>query len=278
MLWSTGGASPGEGDAAGPLAGVEVERGAPRPQAILRAAEGLEARGAEIVELFVEVRSPRGTVVMPIHMRHGGREALVEVETRPWEPEVVAEALQKAAAVRASDRAETELGVVGAYPVPDEVAFLFKNSPAAVLQLDLLPGDLRDPVSLAELFRESASARWGVDLDYGLESLPLAEELLLAALEGEAGSAHLTDRLVFGLGYYVGEIVRRNAGVAGSWRAGSGWGEGFVLELGGFDLDPVGKARAFLKGGPEDSVAFFARYALREIEGSPEAGEPPGGP
>ncbi len=256
-----------------PFREIEVDRDAPRPQAILRTAERLEAHGAEVVELFVEVRSARGTVVMPVHLRHDDREYLIEVETRPWEPDVIAEALRKAAAVRVSEWAGVELVVLGAYPIPEEVAFLFGDSPAAVLQLDLMPGDLESPESFAELFRESASARWGVDLDYGLESLPLTEELLLAALENGSGPAHVTERLVFGLGYYVGEVIRACAPVPGAWRESRDWGEGSVLEVGDFELDPVGKARAFLSCGAEDSVTFFAHYALQEIEGSPAAGE-----
>ncbi len=37
-------------------------------------------------------------------------------------------------------------------------------------------------------------------------------------------------------------------------------------------IDPVGKARAFLEGGPDDSVAFYAGYVLEELAGAtPEA-------
>ena len=46
-----------------------------------------------------------------------------------------------------------------------------------------------------------------------------------------------------------------------------------MVEVRGFALDPVGKARAFLNEGPEESLAFYADYVLKVIEeeGPPEA-------
>jgi hypothetical protein len=41
--------------------------------------------------------------------------------------------------------------------------------------------------------------------------------------------------------------------------------------VGDFALDPVGKARAFLNEGPEESLAFYATYVLDLLH----EGEPP---
>jgi hypothetical protein len=48
---------------------IRIECDAPRPATILRVAGELEARGGTIVELFKEIESPLGKVVMPIHFR-----------------------------------------------------------------------------------------------------------------------------------------------------------------------------------------------------------------
>ena len=40
-----------------------------------------------------------------------------------------------------------------------------------------------------------------------------------------------------------------------------------MVELEGFVLDPIGKSRAFLREGQEDSVAFYADYVLEQLNG-----------
>jgi hypothetical protein len=104
-----------------------------------------------------------------------------------------------------------------------------------------------------------------VDLDYETGYLPLVEELLMAALD--EGEAPILDALVYALGCFLGETIRRNAPSSSSWRTDEDWGEGVVIDLDGLVLDPVGKSRAFLREGPEDSVAFYAGYILEELNG-----------
>lgn len=251
---------------------IEVERGAPRPATILKVADELESRGGEVMELFKEVASPVGQAVFPIHLRQGGREFFVEVETGPWEPQVVESLLGRASVLRASEKEDAELRILSAYPAPKEVEFLIGRSPAALLQLDLISGGLDRPEEFAELFRRSASRRWGTELDYSVEYLPLTEELLEAAFDGHEGGERprVLDRLVEGLGCFLGEIVRRSEGSpVGRWTASGEWGdEGAVLEIGDFVLDPIGKARAFMTEGAGDSISFYARFALEEIRKS----------
>jgi hypothetical protein len=259
---------------------IVVERDAPRPATILRVASDLEARGGRILELFKEVRSPRGQAVIPIHVEHGGQEFLVEVETRPWDRETVERALQALAVVRDApelERVETGVELLSAYPVPPGVASLFGSSPAALLQADLVGRTDVVPETAAETFREAANRRWHVELDYSPESLPLAEELLLATLEGEGDedAPVVLDALVEGLGFYLGEVIRRSAAAEGSWQAPEGWSdERAVLEFEAFTLDPIGNARAFLQEGPEESIAFFARFALEEVEAAEGTSSP----
>jgi hypothetical protein len=69
------------------------------------------------------------------------------------------------------------------------------------------------------------------------------------------------------VGCFLGETIRRTAGLSSSWRADEEWGEGQVIELEGFTLDPIGKSRALLHEGPEDSVAFYADYVLEQLNG-----------
>lgn len=261
---------------------IEIERDAPRPPTILRVADRLEERGGEILELFKEVRSPRGQAVFPIHVRQDGREFFVEVETGPWGPEMVEQALNTACVLRASEHADADLEIMSAYPVPREVDFLSGRSPAALLQLDLLEGSLQSPEDFAETFRVVAGRHWGVDLHYDTDSLLLSEELLIALLNTDATdhSGELSgepverplviDALVEGLGCYLGEVIRRNTRASNSWQPAGSWGEGAVLEFEQFKADPIGKARAFLYEGPEDSIAFYARYVLDQLS---EAGE-----
>ncbi len=268
MFWISGGEIPDE--AAEPEGGrtgpIEIERDAPRPATILRVASELEERGGEIQELFKEIQCSWGQVVLPIHLLDGGRSRFIEVETEPWDPRAVEEAINKAAVLRNSEHAEAGLEILSAYPVPREVEFFFARTPAALIQLDLVRVSPADPEGSAALFREVASRHWGVDLAYETGYLPLVEELLMAALDEEE-TPPILDALVIGLGCFVGETIRRNAGVSGSWRTDEDWGEGPVVELDGLVLDPIGKARAFLREGQEDSVAFYADYVLEQLDG-----------
>jgi hypothetical protein len=153
--------------------------------------------------------------------------------------------------------------------VPPEVEFYFGTSPAALLQLDLARLKPERPEACAGRFREVGSNHWGVDLDYDPGYLPLVEELLMAALEGDEAhnSPPLSDGFVAGLGCFLGEIIRRNVSPPGVWRQPAEWGEGPIVEIGDFVLDPVGKARAFLEYGPEESLAFYAEYVLQQWDG-----------
>jgi hypothetical protein len=255
---------------------ILVQRDAQRPATILRVAGEYEERGAKILELFKEVRSAHGrTAVVPIHLlSRDGQESFVEVATRPWSPESVEASLHSAAVLRDSEHAAAEVELLSAYPVPLEVEFFYGRSAAALLQLDLLRGTLEEPEEFAEIFREAAGRRWGVDLAYEAECLPLAEELLMAALDADEETGDLPpilNALAEGLGCFVGETIRREAPVPGSWREGGGWGDDVVLELGDFALDPVGKAHAFLHEGPEDSVAFYAEFVLDELRAAQSA-------
>ncbi|HEY0127564.1 MAG TPA: hypothetical protein VGB40_00215, partial [Rubrobacteraceae bacterium] len=121
------------------------------------------------------------------------------------------------------------------------------------------------PEEAATLFREAAGNHWGVDLEYEPEYLPLVEELLMSALD-ENEAPPILDALVVGLGCFVGETIRRNAGSPGTWRPGEDWGEGPVVEVGWLVLDPIGKSRAFLLEGAKDSVAFYADYVLEQLK------------
>ena len=272
MFWRSGKTTGERGEEVRPEATgpILIEPDAARPATILRVAGELEQRGGEIVELFKEIRSPNGQIVLPIHLLSEGRDVFVEVETRPWNEPVVEETLDKAVVLRASDHAGAGFEILSAYPVPREVVFLSGLTPAAVLQLDLLPVNLERPADSARLFCEAASRHWDVDLGFETGYLPLVEQLLIAVLEGEDG-APVLDVLVGGLGCFVGETIRHNAGgESASWLPPEDWSEGPVLEIRGLALDPVGKARAFLEKGPEDSVAFYADYVLEELARSSE--------
>jgi hypothetical protein len=274
MFWNSGGETPEEGVDDGEVrtGPIEIERDAPRPATILKVASTLEERGGEIRELFKEIRCPWGQVVLPIHLREGGEDFFVEVETGPWDDQAVEEAINMAAVLRNSEHAAAGLDILSAYPVPREVEFFFGRSPAALLQLALFRISADDPEGSAALFRGVASRHWGVDLDYETGYLPLVEELLMAALD-EEDDPPILDALVAGLGCFVGETIRRSTDPPlGSWRTDEDWGEGPVIEARGFVLDPVGKARAFLREGPEDSVAFYAAYVLEQLGDHP-AGE-----
>jgi hypothetical protein len=46
-----------------------------------------------------------------------------------------------------------------------------------------------------------------------------------------------------------------------------------VLEFAdGLVADPIGKARAFLQNGADDSVAFYVAYAIKELDGREQTG------
>jgi len=253
---------------------IRIERDAPRPAMILRVAGELEARGGTIVELFKEIESPLGRVVMPIHFRQDDRDFLVEVATEPWNYRRSREAVDRAAIVRSSEHAEAGLEILSGYPVPREVEFFFGRSPAALLQLDLARLTPDMPEVAAGVFREVASNHWGVDLDYEPGYLPLVEELLIAVLEAdeEESIPPLSDGLVAGLGCFLGETIRRNVEPPGACRPPEKWGEGPVIEVKDFVLDPVGKARAFLQYGPQESMTFYVEYTLEQLGSEPEDG------
>ena len=271
MFWSSGGETPEEVEE-GSTDPIEIELDAPRPVTIVRVASELEERGADIQELFKEIQCPWGQAVLPIHLLQGEQDFFIEVETGPWDRRVVEEAINKAAVLRHSEHAGAGLEVLSAYPVPEEVGFFFGRAPAALLQLALVRVSLDDPEGSAALFRDVARLQWGVDLDYETGYLPLVEELLMAALNEEENPPIL-DTLVYGLGCFLGETIRRSAGLPSSWRMDEDWGEGAVIELGGLVLDPIGKSRAFLREGPEDSVAFYADFILEQLKSSSPAAE-----
>ncbi|CAA9405689.1 MAG: hypothetical protein AVDCRST_MAG03-1508 [uncultured Rubrobacteraceae bacterium] len=248
----------------GPRGPIRIEPDAPRPAAILKVAGELEERGGEILELFKEIASPLGRAVLPIHLLKDEETFFVEVATEPWDERRELEVAGRIAALRNSEDAEARVELLSAYPVPDELRFLCERSPAALLQLDLLRVRLDRPEEAAGTFREVASRHWGVDLDFEPDYLPLVEDLLMAALadEDHDGPTPVTEGLVSGVGSFLGEIIRRNAGFGAAWRPPENWGEGPVVEAKGFALDPVGKARAFLHEGPEESLSFYATYVL----------------
>ncbi|CAA9433450.1 hypothetical protein AVDCRST_MAG82-2285 [uncultured Rubrobacteraceae bacterium] len=277
MFWRGGQETPEEGleqAREAPTGPIQIERDAPRPATILRVAGELEERGGTILELFKEIESPLGVVVMPIHFRQDDEDFFVEVATGPWNGRRSNEAVDRAAIVRSSEYADAGLEILSGYPVPSQVEFFFGRSPAALLQLDLarLTPDL--PEVAAGLFREVGSSHWGVDLDYEPGYLPLVEELIIAVLDADEanGPPPLSDGLVAGLGCFLGETIRRNVSPPGAWRPPEEWGEGPVIEIEGFVLDPIGKARAFLERGPEESLTFYAEYTLQQFDGESDNG------
>jgi ATP-binding cassette subfamily B protein len=141
--------------------------------------------------------------------------------------------------------------------------------PAALFELDLDQVSLGRPEESARLFRDVASRHWEVDLDFETRCLPLVEGLVMESLDENVTrkETRVLDALASGLGCFAGETIRRNAGITGSWRPAEGWSEGPVIEFDEFILDPIGKAHAFLLRGSEDSVAFYADYALERLNG-----------
>jgi hypothetical protein len=248
---------------------IEIERGVSRAAAISQVAEELRRRGEGIVEIFGMVASPAGQAVMPIRLRRDGKEVFVEIETGLWEGNTVKDILKTVGVLRGSEHSGAVFEVLSTYPVPEEIRYFFGQTPAALLQLDLVHhDDPEKPEACARAFLNAAERHWSLDLDYDPEELPLVEELLLAALDGGAesgASAPVLDALVLGLGCYAGELLRRHAASQGSWRSLADWGEDLVLEFPDVTADPVGKARAFLENGPRDSIAYYVAYALKEL-------------
>ena len=255
---------------------IQLERGAPRAASISRIAEELGRRGEEVVELFREVFSPAGRAVLPIHFRRGGEDVFVEVETGSWERKTVEGVLRTIAVLRRSEHSGATFEVLAAYPVPHVIRYFSARSPAALLQLDLLlRDDPRDAPANAEAFRETAGRHWNMDLNYAPDELPRIEELLLSALnEDTTGeeSPPVLDAFVRGYGCYGGEVLRRNIAIRSSWRSAIDWGEDLVVDFPDADAtaDPIGKTRAFLESGSEDSVSYYVSYAIEELNGSPE--------
>jgi hypothetical protein len=264
-------ADPPHAPASQPLAEtIEVERDAPRAACISRVAEELRRRGEEVVELFEEVSSSTGwETVMPIHLRRGGEDVFVDVETGPWEGETVESVLKAAAVLRGSEYSDAPLEVLGAYPVPSSVRYFCGRSPAISFQLDLvLYDDPKNAGACAEGFKEAAKRHWGLSLGYEPEELLAIEKQLLATLgeRAEGGArTQILDALVRGYGCHAGEILRRRAKLKASWRSVEDWGENLVLEFSSATADPIGKARAFLENGPEDSAAYYVSYVLEEL-------------
>ena len=285
MFWRKGGrATPQEKpeeDREARYGPIHIEPDAERPATILAVAAELERRGAEVVELFKEIKSDHGRAVFPIHLQWQEQDFFVEIETRRWSDSSVKKALSDAAVLRGSDYSEAGLALLSAYPVPEKVGFFFGKSPAALFQIDLYGENFGEPEEKAENFVRAARRQWDTKLDYGRDSLPLVEELLTASLEGDIEPNRTTEKppilgaLVESLGCYLGEVILRNSSLSGSWDIAEDWGENLVLEVDEFILDPVGKARAFLDNGPEDSIAYYAHYALQELEAVSPASEAP---
>lgn len=249
---------------------IQIERDAERPATILKVAGELENRGAKVVELFKEIETPWGKAVLPIHLLWQDQDFFVEIETRAWKSTSVEKALDAVAVLRNSDYAEAGLGLLSAYPVPEEVNFFFGRSPAALLQLELYAGRRGTPEDKAELFIESVRRHWNTNLSYELEYLSTTEELLANDLYETADTDSTKTLPILGalaecLGCYVGEVIRRDADETGAWIQPEEDGEDALLEINDFVLDPIGNARAFLKNGPEDSVAYYAGYVLRRL-------------
>lgn len=258
-----GGASPGP---------IQIERDAERPETILRVAGELERRGAEVVELFKDLDTPKGRAVLPIHLHWQKQNFFIEIETRAWKNANIEKALDTAAALRGSKYADAGLGLLSAYPVPEEVNFFFGRSTAALLQLDLYGGRQENPEGRAALLTGSVRRRLNANLYYDLESLARTEKLLNQALQADESdqatgdSIPILSSLAECLGCYVGEVIRRSARLDGEWTEPVDGNPETLLEMGEFTLDPIGNSRAFLKNGSEDSVAYYAKYVLQQLE------------
>jgi ATP-binding cassette subfamily B protein len=140
-------------------------------------------------------------------------------------------------------------------------------SSVALSQQGLAQASSSRPAEAARLFRDVACRQWDVDLGYTLECLPLLEHILMTDMDATRENPQVLDALVTGLGCFLGEAIRRNARLTGSWRPAEDWSEGPIVEFAKLAVDPIGKARAFLHEGPGDSVAFYADYVLRQLDG-----------
>ncbi len=251
---------------------IKLERGLSRAAAISRVAEELRRRGEEVVELFKEISSPKGQAVLPIYLRRGGGDVFVEVQADAWEEKTVSAVLRTAGVLRSSEHSDAVLEVLSVYPVPEEILYLRGRSPAALFQLDLvLSDDPERPEACAEGFRSAAQRYLGLNLAYEPEELPLIEGVLIAVLDEDSGDGQrdpILDALARGLGCYAGETLRRHAPPRGSWRDVADW-EALVIEFPEVTADPIGKARAFLESGLEDSVAYYVSYAIEELKRQP---------
>src|SRR5215218_9059109 len=119
MSWRDGEETPEEFVVAAPEENtdpIQIERDAPRPATILRVAGELEERGGTILELFKEIESPLGRVVLPIHFRQDDRDFFVVVATGPWDGRRSNEAVDRAAIVRSSEYAAAGLEILSGYP------------------------------------------------------------------------------------------------------------------------------------------------------------------
>lgn len=250
------------------LEAPDIVRDAPRPATILRVADALEYQGGEVLELFREVSSPVGSAVFPIHLTRSGREFFIEVETGRFTPQVMKSIIRRVGVLRASeDGTRKRVLILSSYPVPDEAIFFTGVSPQALVQLSLVNVNPEDPERAAGDFLATIRDFWSDDLDYGTHYLPVVEEYVL-----ELRSRTLREEFVFALGAYLGETIRRAAsesGMSAAWNLENRRREA-LLHVGDYELDPVGKARAFAENGERDSLAFYAGYVLKEILPSQE--------
>lgn len=252
-----------------------MSRDAPRPATILRVADALEAQGGEVLELFREVESEEGSAVFPIHLRKGGREFFIEVETGRWSRQVEQSVLRRVSILRSSavGGRDTSVLVLSSYPIPEVVCALVGTDPRTLVQLDLYLPTSRDPEGLSEEFRRAAGRALGTRIETSPEYLPLVEEFVLGP-SGEPFPQFL-DGSALALGAYLGETIRRAVesserfeGFTVRWeRSGESGSQEVLVVSGGaadgtFELDPMGKVRAFLENGERDSLAFYAGYVL----------------
>jgi hypothetical protein len=152
---------------------------------------------------------------------------------------------------------------------------LSERSTASLLHPDLLGVSPSRPEESARLFRDMVNRHWDVDLDFRLQGLPLVERLFAATTDGNRRYENppVPESLVVGLGCFVGETIRRNAEVPGSWFPAEDWSEGPVIKFEDLSLDPIGKARAFLREGSGDSVTFYADFVLQRLKWQPQEHE-----
>ncbi|MGI8650605.1 MAG: hypothetical protein ACR2KW_09545 [Rubrobacter sp.] len=263
MSLGTGGHIGGPDELWPELEAPNIARDAPRPATILRVADALEYQGGQVLELFREVESPVGNAVFPIHLTRSGREFFIEVETGLWTPQVIKSVIRRMGVLRASEGGiEKEVLILSSYPVPDEATFFTGTSPGALLQLSLVNTAPEDAKQAAEDFLSAARHYWMDDLDYGTQYLPVMEEFVLVL-----GETPMLDEVAYSLGTYLGETIRRalsESGTMALWSRENRRSE-TLLTLEDYELDPVGKARAFIENGDRDSIAFYAGYVLREV-------------